>query len=309
LYVSHISGAAFTEYRTCYELNYQQKRALGLLPVSHESITIENDARGLVVVGGYSVLGKEQIKDLQASHPEIEVTQLTYQLRGAMSLLAAPTERFQIALAYASQAHASHCRKGTTIPYISHPLAVASIVLEHGGDEDEVISAMLHDVVEDAGGEWRLDDIRAKFGDRVAEIVEACSDAYGDQAAGIPKGPWKERKEHHLERLQGAGPSVALVTAADKLHNMYALIRDYNSIGEQLWSRFNAGPKDIIWYYRAVAQVLAELHASALIEELKRAVAELEKLADENGEAGIDNHQARASGRDSDNGIASDSPV
>jgi hypothetical protein len=82
LYVSHISGAAFTEYRTCYQLNYQQKRELGLLPVSHESITIENDARGLVVVGGYSVFGEEQIKELKASHPEIEVTQLTYQLRG-----------------------------------------------------------------------------------------------------------------------------------------------------------------------------------------------------------------------------------
>lgn len=151
------------------------------------------------------------------------------------------SSRFQVALIYAALAHTGHCRKGTTIPYISHPLAVASLVLDHGGDEDEVISALLHDTVEDSGGEPRLRDIRIQFGDRVADIVDACSDAYGDAASGMVKPPWQERKEHHLDRLGSASASVLLVTAADKLHDARAVLGDYKTLGEQLFVSMRAG--------------------------------------------------------------------
>jgi (p)ppGpp synthase/HD superfamily hydrolase len=192
-----------------------------------------------------------------------------------------PTSRFEVALVYAALAHARTCRKGTTIPYISHPLAVASSVLDHGGDEDEAISALLHDTVEDAGGQDRLDDIRAQFGARVADIVDSCSDAYGDVGAGVEKPPWKERKEQHLQRLGSAPPSVLLVTAADKLHNARAVLGDYKTMGEQLWSRFNASRDDSLWYYRSVADILSERFPSPLVDELERTVTELETLVRE----------------------------
>jgi len=189
------------------------------------------------------------------------------------------TSRFEDALICATQAHAGNCRKGTNTPYISHPLAVASLVLENGGDEDEVISALLHDTAEDAGGQRRLQDIRAQFGDRVANIVDACSDAYGDAAAGLAKPPWRERKEHHLDCMRSAPPSVLLVTAADKLHNARAVLGDYKIMGEQLWSRFNAGRDDSLWYYRSVANILSTRFPSPLTEDLRRTVEELEALA------------------------------
>jgi (p)ppGpp synthase/HD superfamily hydrolase len=187
------------------------------------------------------------------------------------------TQRFEDALVYATRAHTGHCRKGTAIPYISHPLAVASLVLEHGGDEDEAIAALLHDTAEDAGGRERLDDIRDRFGDRVANIVDACSDTHGDVAAGMTKPPWRERKEHHLESLGQASPSVLLVTAADKLHNARAVIRDYKILGDDLWSRFNAGRDDSLWYYRSVANVVSERLAAPLSLELREVVEELEE--------------------------------
>jgi (p)ppGpp synthase/HD superfamily hydrolase len=188
------------------------------------------------------------------------------------------SSRFQVALVYAAQAHAGHCRKGTTIPYISHPLAVASMVLDHGGDEDEVISALLHDTVEDSGGESRLKDIRTHFGNRVADIVDACSDAYGDAAAGTVKPDWRPRKENHLHHLKSASPSVLLVTVADKLHNARAVLADYKIQGEQLWSRFNASRDESLWYYRSVADILTERFPSSLTDELRSAVVQLEAL-------------------------------
>src|SRR5215468_3319350 len=100
------------------------------------------------------------------------------------------TSRFDRALVYARETHAEQMRKGTDIPYVSHLLAVASLVLEDGGDEDEAIAALLHDAVEDQGGDQRLNDVRSRFGDRVAAIVESCSDS-----SEQPKPPWRTRKE------------------------------------------------------------------------------------------------------------------
>lgn len=188
------------------------------------------------------------------------------------------TERFGDALLYAARLHRDQTRKGTGTPYVNHLLAVAAIVGENGGTEDEVVAALLHDAPEDRGGEARLRDIRLRFGDTVAEIVAGCSDTYED-----PKPPWRKRKEHHLAHLAGASRSVRLVSAADKLHNARSVLTDYRAVGEKLWDRFTGGREGTLWYYRAVVDTLGARHdPPAVVEELDRVVRELELLAGKN---------------------------
>jgi len=181
--------------------------------------------------------------------------------------------RFEDALCYAARLHARQVRKRSGTPYVGHLLAVAAIVIEHGGGEDEAIAALLHDAVEDQGGAPRLAEIRERYGSRVAEIVAACSDT--DQT---PKPPWRARKEAYLAHLATADRSVQLVSAADKLHNLRSLAGDYRLCGESLWTHFNGGRDGTLWYFRAVHERLDKLHGTQLCEELARAIEELERL-------------------------------
>ena len=186
------------------------------------------------------------------------------------------TTRFEEALVYTARLHAGQTRKGGSIPYISHLLAVTGLVLEQGGDEDEAIAALLHDAVEDQGGRPTLDEIRRRFGDRVAGIVEGCTDAFT-----TPKPPWRGRKEAYLAHLPQASASVHLVSAADKLHNARTILADYRQSGETVWERFNGGRDGTLWYNRALVEALRAGGPSPLVEELERVVAELERLASE----------------------------
>jgi len=179
-------------------------------------------------------------------------------------------QRYGRALAHAAEKHAGQNRKGTKIPYISHPMAVASLVLEYGGGEDEVIAALLHDVAEDCGGREALDEIRQKFGMGAAAIVEGCTDTLES-----PKPEWRERKEAYVEDLRGAHRSVRLVAAADELHNARSILRDYRSEGESMWKRFGAPKEDVLWYYGAVTRALESRGLSPLVEELDRTVGEI----------------------------------
>jgi hypothetical protein len=188
------------------------------------------------------------------------------------SLLEQPG-RLEKAFAEACDLHRAQCRKGTTIPYVSHLMSVAALVLENGGDEDEVIAALLHDAAEDQGGKKTLERIRQQFGDRVAGIVDGCTDTYED-----PKPPWKARKEAYLRHLPVAPHSVRLVAAADKLHNARCVLADYRAIGEELWERFKRPRKDTLWYHRAVTDALKKAGSNPLVEELDRVVTELERL-------------------------------
>lgn len=182
--------------------------------------------------------------------------------------------RFKDALAYAADAHAHQTRKGTSIPYIAHVLAVASIALEHGADEDEAIAALLHDVVEDAGGRPRLADVAARFGARVAAIVDGCTDAYVE-----PKPAWRPRKEAYLAHLETAPASVLLVSAADKLHNARAILADHRAIGPAIWGRFNGGRAGTLWYYRALADAFTRRCPGRLATEIADVVTALESRA------------------------------
>jgi GTP pyrophosphokinase len=181
--------------------------------------------------------------------------------------------RFNAGLDYAARLHVDQVRKGSGVPYVSHLLSVAALVLESGGDEDEAIAALLHDAVEDQGGAPVADEIRRRFGDRVADIVLGCSDTDVQ-----PKPPWRPRKEAHLARLQTASASVLLVVSADKLHNARAILGEYRRAGEDVWRRFSGGREGTLWYYRAAVELLSARAASPLVEELTRVVAELESL-------------------------------
>jgi (p)ppGpp synthase/HD superfamily hydrolase len=187
-----------------------------------------------------------------------------------------PKDRLTRAFALAHQLHGRQKRKGTAIPYVSHLLAAASLVLENGGGEDEAIAALLHDAVEDQGGGPTLDKIRRKFGPRVARIVEGCTDSDVE-----PKPPWKARKIAYLAHLRTAPRRVQLVSAADKVHNARCILSDYRTHGEKLWRRFSAPKKDVFWYYRQLVKALRGA-PKALVEELDRTVAEIARLTKEN---------------------------
>ena len=187
------------------------------------------------------------------------------------------TNKYVDALGYAYKVHDGQLRKGSAgIPYISHPLAVSSLILEAGGSEDEAIAGLLHDAAEDTGGEARLVEISERFGPSVAETVRGCSDSLVEDPEH--KAPWKERKEAHLRHLEGASPSVLIVTAADKLHNARALLEDL-SADPQYLRHFNAQDLEILWYYEAMLEALIRNSApKKLTDALLRTVPELTAL-------------------------------
>jgi GTP pyrophosphokinase len=192
-----------------------------------------------------------------------------------MALTTSP--RFESAMAYAHQVHKDQRRKGTGIPYIAHILGVTAIAMEYGANEDEAIAALLHDAAEDGGGEQTLAYIRAQFGDSVADIVLGCSDSLVEDPED--KLPWLERKENYLAHLENASQSVCLVSAADKLHNVRSIIRDYREHGEEIWPRFQGGRDGTLWYYETVADTLVRRYRTQLTRDLQDEVDELLQLA------------------------------
>ncbi|MBN1093325.1 HD domain-containing protein [Blastococcus sp. TML/M2B] len=197
------------------------------------------------------------------------------------------SERFDEALVFASRHHREQPRKGSRVPYMSHLMSVSSLVLEHGGTEDQAIAALLHDAVEDAPagqGGAVLADIRSRFGDAVADIVRACSD--GLDADGNRSGTWAERKRPYVAGLADKPLDALLVTAADKTHNGLCIAADVRRYGRDFWSTFNATRDELLGYYTSVERALAErLPATSIADALHRAVTELLAAADvERGE-------------------------
>ncbi|HSZ62115.1 MAG TPA: HD domain-containing protein [Terriglobales bacterium] len=178
--------------------------------------------------------------------------------------------RLQRAFRYAAEKHAGQTRKQTAVPYLSHLMAVASLVLEAGGDEDMAIAALLHDVVEDCGGMPRLREVRKLFGRRVAHIVEGCTDSFGE-----PKAEWIERKKEYLREVTHPDAETRLVSASDKLHNVRTILSDYRHDGEAIWKRFSGQKEGTLWYYRALSDEFQRRGANRITRELHLAVAEL----------------------------------
>lgn len=188
--------------------------------------------------------------------------------------------RFEEALGYAIEHHRGQRRKGTAIPYAAHLLAVASLVLEMESSEDEAIAALLHDVIEDGGGGVAEIEIRERFGDDVARIVRANSDALVR-----PKPPWRQRKEDYVAAIADKAPDELRVSIADKLHNARSILSDYRRHGEDLWRRFAGGRQGTLWYYRALLGAF-EMRRHELgpgggsaLDELRAVLAELDRRA------------------------------
>jgi len=180
--------------------------------------------------------------------------------------------RLQRGFRYAAEKHAGQTRKQSAVPYLSHLMAVASLVLEAGGDEDMAIAALLHDVVEDCGGMPRLREIRKQFGPRVAKIVEGCTDSFGE-----PKAEWVERKKDYLREVKHADVETRLVSASDKLHNVRTILADYRQDGEAIWTRFSGKKEGTLWYYRALSDEYQRRSPNRITRELEIVVAELER--------------------------------
>jgi (p)ppGpp synthase/HD superfamily hydrolase len=197
-------------------------------------------------------------------------------LRAASGAPPPLTERFLAAVALACEAHGDQRRIGTEIPYVAHLLVVTGLVIEDGGDETEAIAAMLHDAVEDGGGRPMLERIRREFGDRVADIVEACSDNLDGETAQ----PWLARKRRYLAHLCAVHDEAVLrVALADKVHNARSIVRDYRAEGHLLWERFDPRtPEGQLWYYTRLLDFFEQRADGPLVEDLRRAVDELSEL-------------------------------
>jgi (p)ppGpp synthase/HD superfamily hydrolase len=183
------------------------------------------------------------------------------------------------AVAFALAAHAEQTRKGTPIPYASHLLQVVGLVLEHGGDSEQAIAAVLHDVVEDCEA-IELDEVRRHFGPEVAEIVEVCTDLLpGDRPDA--KSEWTLRKRDYLERLGRADARARLVAACDKLHNLRTLVADLHAEGATTLERFTATPAQTRWYHESVREAVATAVPQRLLRELDELLAELREWVPE----------------------------
>ncbi len=184
------------------------------------------------------------------------------------------TPKLDEALALAADAFRTHIRKGSGVPYLTHLLQVMVTVGEHGGDEDQMIAAVLHDYLEDIE-DADADDLEARFGARVRTMVEALSDS-----TELPKPPWKARKVAYLEHLRDEPADLKLVSAADKLHNARSIVRDLRGpVGADLWSRFTAGKDGSLWYYAEVVEALGHNWSHPLLEELRETVATIQEIA------------------------------
>lgn len=186
------------------------------------------------------------------------------------------TGRFAAAFALAWAVHGDQWRKKTGIPYMAHVMSVGALALENGADEDVAIAALLHDTVEDSkDGAETLAVIDDQFGERVARIVLACSDAVAEP--GKPKPDWHERKEHYLRHLDSdADADVLLVSACDKVHNARSILTDLGTEGDVVWQRFTVtDPRAQLWYYTTVAEILQRRLPGPLTDELGRIVKEI----------------------------------
>ena len=177
--------------------------------------------------------------------------------------MTALTDRFTRAVDYARIAHAAQCRKGSNIPYLYHLLGVASLVIEFGGNEDQVIAGLLHDTIEDGGAEHET-TIRAQFGDAVADIVQDCTDGTAEGKAShtdaeARRRDWTERKLAYLAHLKEAPDATLLVSACDKLHNARAIVQDLEDpeVATCVFDRFTGGHDGTLGYYQALAEIFS----------------------------------------------------
>ena len=176
------------------------------------------------------------------------------------------TELLDRAIIFAVRAHAGTERRGKGFPYIVHPMEAMEIVATMTPDQELLAAAALHDTVEDT--DVTVDQIRAEFGDRIANLVAAESDAFVEGVS--EEDSWHARKQAAIDRLAKAPHDAKMVALGDKLSNMRAIARDYAVQGDALWNLFHAkDPKDHEWHYRGLADSLRELQDTFAFREFE----------------------------------------
>ena len=186
------------------------------------------------------------------------------------------SDRFNEAFNFAFHLHRYQLKKGSHIPYITHLMAVAALVVENGGDEDEAIAGLLHDAVEDQGGLETLEQIRQQYGDEVASIVMECSDT-----SVTPKPPWRERKEKYLVHLEHASPKALRVSLADKVHNIRCIFFDYQRDGEDLWERFTGKKDGTLWYYHSLSKAFHKVTDNVMLADFDHTLYLLDEMIED----------------------------
>jgi (p)ppGpp synthase/HD superfamily hydrolase len=182
-------------------------------------------------------------------------------------------EDFYKALRHAAELHASHLRKATQVPYVSHLLSVTALVLEDGGTESEAIAALLHDALEDCADQITADEIEARYGPEVRRLVVECTDT-PEAFEGGEKPSWRTRKQAYIDRV--ASGHWNRVSLADKLHNARSILRDHRKDPAGVWDRFSVTREQTLWYYRELAGAYRKAGAeSFLVDELERVVRKL----------------------------------
>lgn len=184
------------------------------------------------------------------------------------------TDRVIDAITVVQELHGRQARKCGGAPYITHLFAVAALVGEYGGNEDQFIAALFHDAVEDQGGKAVLARIRGQFRDSVADLVWACTDAWEE-----PKPHWRSRKEAHIARIADSPEAARLILAADKLHNLQSMIRSYTPDDDAgYWEQFNGGREGTLWYYEAMGAALRDGWEHPILKELSETEARFRAL-------------------------------
>ncbi|MDB9314613.1 HD domain-containing protein [Spirulina sp. CS-785/01] len=173
------------------------------------------------------------------------------------------TSQFEDALVFATRLHQNQTRKGNKTPYIGHLLSVAGLVIEDGGSEAETIAALLHDAIEDQGGEATRQEILHRFGEEVTRIVDYCT-----ESTETPKPPWKERKLRYIEQIKQGDVAVCRVSLADKLHNARSLFQQYQQQGDTVWTFFRGGKADTLWFYHQLLPLYQQRLESPMCQDL-----------------------------------------
>lgn len=180
------------------------------------------------------------------------------------------TPHFEAALTLACRLHVQQLRKDKQTPYIAHLLSVTALVLENQGTEAEAIAALLHDAIEDQGGNPTRDLIRSQFGDEITAIIDGCTDSNTQ-----PKPPWRQRKQRYLQQLKTASPSVRKVSLADKLHNARSLLQLLQQQGQSAWNCFSGGRAGKLWFYQALLEIYQTPSPEPMLQELQHIVHQL----------------------------------
>ena len=317
LYVADLeAGLAFYRDRLGHELIWRTEEAVGLrLPDGEAEIVLHTDqaelevdlkvcsadaaaerfqkAGGVVVVPPFDIqIGRAAVVEdpwgnrlvlLDASRG-LFVTDVDGRVIGNALVTQEASARgydglYEEALRLAAGAHHGQVRKGTDLPYITHPMHVSAILMRHGFSTGLVIAGLLHDVVEDQGVE--LGDIERRFGAQVAEIVAALSERKMDGGGDRPgeTRPWHVRKEEAVEQIRRGSLEAAAVKAADTLHNAQSIAYDLLQEGDAVWQRFTRGPAEMLGYYAQIVGVVREkLGDHALARETAEAVQMLAQM-------------------------------